>query len=208
MNSIKAFGVAAVVFGMAACAPSQAQRVDDKADRIASHERFAPSDPAFNREDPMAKIACKGDSDCPAGALCHPGQRMCFSAHPSPRMLEIVTVPGASRDGLCRAYTVYFAFDSIELVPEASRTLGHDANCIVARHDERVVLEAHADARGDKGYNVDLSRRRGEAVRTFLSANGVKATIEIISRGESDPAMSGTSERDYAYNRRVEIQLK
>ena len=58
---------------------------------------------------------------------------------------------------------------------------------LIRQKPERVVLSAHTDERGSDAYNLDLSRRRGEAVRRFLQARGVTQPIEVVARGESQP---------------------
>ena len=70
----------------------------------------------------------------------------------------------------------------------------------------RVVLEAHADERGTREYNIALSERRGRAVRqlmTLLAAN--PGQIEVVGYGEERPAVLGSDESAWSQNRRVEI---
>ena len=41
--------------------------------------------------------------------------------------------------------------------------------------------------------------------QTLTPRGGSRRPIEVLGRGEEDPLMTGDSERDYAFNRRVEI---
>ena len=68
-------------------------------------------------------------------------------------------------------------------------------------------LEGHADERGSREYNIGLGERRAQAVRQMLMIQGVSASqIQTVSFGEERPEALGSSESDYAQNRRVEIK--
>ena len=71
---------------------------------------------------------------------------------------------------------VFFAFDSADL--NARARLEVERMATVLNHPQaitrRVVLEGHTDAIGTEVYNLDLSRRRAEAVAQELVARGVR----------------------------------
>jgi peptidoglycan-associated lipoprotein len=70
-----------------------------------------------------------------------------------------------------------------------------------------VRLEGHADERGSREYNIGLGERRAQAVRQMLLIQGVSADqIATVSFGEERPVGFGSSEADYAQNRRVEFK--
>lgn len=83
------------------------------------------------------------------------------------------------------------------------------AQVLIRQAPERIAISAHTDERGADAYNLELSRRRGEAVRRFLQARGVTQPIEVIAKGESqpldllDPEHYG-QEEVWRMNRRVE----
>jgi outer membrane protein OmpA-like peptidoglycan-associated protein len=177
---------------------------------LAEDARFAKADPRFYRDDPATKHRCRVDKDCPEGAMCHPGTRVCFTSYPGPGMVD-VTFSSMSvgqlrgKNRTCVLVRVYFPSGSLDLVEEARRWLDYDARCLSVLEKKRVILTAHSDAKGGAAGNLALSRKRGEIVKEYLKQRGVDAPIEVIGRGEEDPLMTGDSERDYAYNRRVEI---
>ncbi len=79
----------------------------------------------------------------------------------------------------------------------------------LAEHPEfaRVDVEGHADERGTDEYNLDLSKLRGERVRAVLVRLGVSVEVQVMARGESSPRASGSGERAWRQNRRVEFVL-
>ena len=100
---------------------------------------------------------------------------------------------------------IYFEFDSSEV-------RGADQD-VVSRHAMQlggggdIRLEGHADERGSREYNIGLGERRAQAVRQMLLIQGVSADqISTVSFGEERPVGFGSSEADYAQNRRVEFK--
>lgn len=67
-------------------------------------------------------------------------------------------------------------------------------------------VEGHADIRGTRQYNLQLSRRRARAVRKALIAFGVQAgSIETLGFGEARPRDPGHTSEAHQNNRRVEF---
>jgi hypothetical protein len=204
-----ALALAASLVLLPACAAPRAGTLEDRSGVITAAARPDVPDRAFlSAETPPQ--ACHVDGDCPAGSLCHPGAGLCFAGHPLPRMLDVSYVyeDASGTAGPCALVPIYFAFDDARLVREAGRWLDHDKRCLDARQPRRVVVTGYADARGDRTYNVTLSRRRGEVVRGFLKEKGLDAQVEVVAMGAEDPLRRGDTEHDYAYNRRVEIEVK
>ncbi|PXA97052.1 hypothetical protein DMC47_15885 [Nostoc sp. 3335mG] len=72
--------------------------------------------------------------------------------------------------------------------------------------DKRFLIEGHTDARGGVPLNMNLSRRRAEAVAQFLESQGVeRSRIEIRGFGPNVP-LPGRNAYD-PRNRRVEARL-
>lgn len=69
-----------------------------------------------------------------------------------------------------------------------------------------VIVAGHTDSIGARAYNLDLSRRRADALVDFLAQNGVDRS-RLDARGYGfDRPLPGTSARAAA-NRRVEISV-
>lgn len=101
---------------------------------------------------------------------------------------------------------VYFDFDKSEIRTEFRTVLNAHAMNLVANPGMTVVLEGHADERGTREYNLALGERRAQAVADYLMLKGAAASqIDTVSYGEERPVALGSTEADYAENRRVEI---
>jgi len=102
---------------------------------------------------------------------------------------------------------IYFDFDSSEVRPQDRDLVSRHAMQMSDNTRANVRLEGHADERGSREYNIGLGERRSQAIRQMLMIQGVPASqISTVSFGEERPASFGSSESDYAQNRRVEIK--
>ena len=102
---------------------------------------------------------------------------------------------------------IYFDFDSSEVRPQDQSIVSRHAVQLGENSRANVRLEGHADERGSREYNIGLGERRSQAVRQLLMIQGVSASqISTVSFGEERPASFGSTEGDYAQNRRVEIK--
>jgi OmpA-OmpF porin, OOP family len=102
---------------------------------------------------------------------------------------------------------VNFQFDKAELTGPARETLDSVAARLTAKDGLSILIEGHTDAFGSDEYNAKLGQDRAEAVRRHLVERGVKPdSIEVVSRGEQEPAASNQTEEGRAHNRRVELE--
>ena len=102
---------------------------------------------------------------------------------------------------------IYFEFDSSEVRAADQDLVSRHAMQLGNNPSASVRLEGHADERGSREYNIGLGERRAQAVRQMLMIQGVSADqISTVSFGEERPVGFGSSESDYAQNRRVEFK--
>lgn len=102
---------------------------------------------------------------------------------------------------------VYFDYDRATIPQEEYEKMYAHAAYLAAYPNIRVRLEAHADERGSREYNLALAERRGRAAAKFLEANGVQPSqINMVSYGEERPMVDGHSESAWSRNRRVEMK--
>jgi peptidoglycan-associated lipoprotein len=101
---------------------------------------------------------------------------------------------------------VLFAFDDDSLTPQAEEVITKAAAFLLSRPDLGVVLRGHTDERGTEPYNIALGQRRAHSVRQRLIARGIPpARVQTISFGQFLPIAPGSTETEYAKNRRVEF---
>jgi outer membrane protein OmpA-like peptidoglycan-associated protein len=102
--------------------------------------------------------------------------------------------------------SVLFRSDEAGLLPEATTRLGQVTDALMSTKERTILIEGHTDSQGADAYNVELSQRRAEAVRTFLTSRGYDASrIRAVGIGEARPIADNTTAEGRANNRRVEI---
>jgi outer membrane protein OmpA-like peptidoglycan-associated protein len=113
--------------------------------------------------------------------------------------------------------SVFFAFDDTSLTPEARVKIRATAMVLSERQSaaREISVEGHTDSVGPAGYNLDLSRRRAEAVARELVLNGIRRErISTIGFGETRPLVpqdkpqGRTSSHGDVSNRRVELIIR
>jgi outer membrane protein OmpA-like peptidoglycan-associated protein len=105
--------------------------------------------------------------------------------------------------------SVLFDFDSDTIRPDAERTLAELAAVLEAQSGRPVRIEGHTDSIASDAYNLDLSRRRAEAVKRWLVAHGAKAAgLTSLGLGESRPVADNGTAAGRQLNRRVEVIME
>jgi peptidoglycan-associated lipoprotein len=101
-----------------------------------------------------------------------------------------------------------FGYDAAGLDDAAQEALRQTATWLRAHPEFNVLIEGHCDERGTEQYNLALGDRRADAAVTFLAASGVDRTrMRTVSYGEERPFANGSSEEDWAQNRRAHVVL-
>ena len=101
-----------------------------------------------------------------------------------------------------------FAFDSAVLSDRAKSGLDKAAKDLKAS-GKSADINGYADSTGNPSYNVDLSKRRAQAVADYLEKDGVAADkLTVKGYGATDFVDTNDTAEGRAKNRRVEIVLK
>ena len=104
---------------------------------------------------------------------------------------------------------VAFAFNSAQLSDLGKGQVYLAAQRLKEKADITIVIEGHADNRGDDGYNRKLGLERAQTVMNELAALGVdRGRMATASLGESRPLIGNDTPWAHAVNRRVEFQVK
>jgi outer membrane protein OmpA-like peptidoglycan-associated protein len=117
-----------------------------------------------------------------------------------------------SREGNLLAITfkgdVSFDTDSAEVKPGFNSEINRVSEVLKQYPATVIRVEGHTDSRGSDAYNMDLSKRRSEAVKNLLVQRGIESNrIEIIAFGETMPVATNDTEAGRQKNRRVEIKI-
>jgi outer membrane protein OmpA-like peptidoglycan-associated protein len=109
--------------------------------------------------------------------------------------------------GRVALYGIFFDFDKAEVKPESEPTLAEIAAMLKASPKLSVLIVGHTDSQGTFDYNIDLSRRRADAVvKTLVARHGIEARrLRGAGVGMQAPTASNDEEEGRAKNRRVEI---
>jgi peptidoglycan-associated lipoprotein len=98
---------------------------------------------------------------------------------------------------------VFFAYDSVDLGPEARAVLQKNSDFLKKRTSTKVLVEGHADSRGTNEYNLALGERRAGAARDYIVSLGIPVDrVTIVSKGEEQPVCREENEACWAKNRR------
>jgi outer membrane protein OmpA-like peptidoglycan-associated protein len=142
-----------------------------------------------------------GASDAQAAASEQRAQQANDALHRSPAKPDgrgmVIVLPGS----------VLFRSNGADLLPAALKRLDEVASVVVAQ-EQSAVVEGHTDSKGSPWKNVDLSRRRAEAVRRYLVSRGCP-TDRLVARGMGSdrPVADNASGEGRASNRRIEIVI-
>ena len=106
-------------------------------------------------------------------------------------------------------FTVYFDFDKSVINPAGQEVINQVLAAAQAHAPSSVSVTGHTDRAGPEDYNMALSLRRADSVRSALIAGGIAADkITVAGRGESEPAVPTADGVREPKNRRVEIILQ
>ncbi len=139
---------------------------------------------------------------------------------------KLVELDRSTRDALERAeaagklaegkfvYSLVLSDDAVKF-PVNRHALSKDAEAKLMEFAERLKgenknvyleIQGHTDSSGPDMYNLELGEARAEAVRRFLSKQGIALNrMSTISYGEEDPVEKNTSRKGRAQNRRVVV---
>ncbi len=125
----------------------------------------------------------------------------------------LITVDAASlandinRTGHASVYGIYFDTGKADIKPESDATLKEIAKLLQGDPSLKLHVVGHTDNQGALDMNMDLSRRRADAVLGALTTKyAVPAgRLRAFGCGPYSPVASNDSEDGRAKNRRVEL---
>lgn len=160
-------------------------------------------------------IGCPGrqllDTPCPvpaavtAAAEPAPAPEPAYVAPPAPAPAAYVAPVSMPPQKLVLE-GVNFDFDKATLRQEDIAIIEKDVTGLDKWGNVNIEVAGHTDNRGSDKYNLKLSQRRAEAVRTYLISKGIAADrLTAKGYGESQPVADNATDEGRFKNRRVEL---
>ncbi len=101
-----------------------------------------------------------------------------------------------------------FDVDSAVLKPGAVDEINRVADVLIKYPKTTISIEGHTDSKGSEDYNMELSKKRAEAVKTTLIGKGLTpARLTTLGFGESKPVASNDTAEGRQMNRRVRVVI-
>jgi OmpA-OmpF porin, OOP family len=117
---------------------------------------------------------------------------------PPPPPPAVVCTPGP--------YIVFFEWDKSDITPEAASILDNAVSAYQSCGNAQVMLAGYTDTSGTPRYNLGLSQRRADAVKSYLAGRGIgEGVITTQAFGETNLRVQTADGVRELQNRRVEI---
>jgi len=103
---------------------------------------------------------------------------------------------------------ILFGFDSAALKPAAYPLLDEAVTILKKNPGIMIEIQGHTDNIGPEAYNLKLSERRAQAVKSYLEQKGI-ASSRLTSKGygEAEPVAANDTEEGRQENRRVRVKV-
>ena len=123
-------------------------------------------------------------------------------------LLIVIAAPATAQADGGQPFRIFFDWGKPELTKDAQSILDEALTAYRKAAPQRIDIGAHTDRSGSAAVNLAASRRRGAAVKTYLTEHGVPASaISVSAYGESRPIVPTEDGVREMQNRRVEISF-
>src|SRR5690606_15884642 len=103
---------------------------------------------------------------------------------------------------------IKFEYDSAKVRKSSSPKLDKAIEVLQRFPDVRLEVVGHSDDKGTREYNLDLSKRRAEAVVDYIVAGGIdRSRLRSRGAGPDEPMVPNDSNANRAKNRRTEFRV-
>ena len=106
------------------------------------------------------------------------------------------------------AKDIVFEVDKAKIRPSSDKALQEVVTVLKENPSLNLTVEGHTDSTGTNEYNLELSKKRADAVKDYLVDAGIDAKrIETVGYGESRPVAENDGVTGRTENRRVVLIL-
>jgi outer membrane protein OmpA-like peptidoglycan-associated protein len=122
--------------------------------------------------------------------------------------LDPIRVAAIAEESSIVLNNVFFDFDKSVLKAESYPELDRLVKIMKDKGTMHVEVSGHTDAMGPERYNLELSRKRANAVANYLSDHGIeKSRLKVNFFGENNPVDTNDTVEGRSKNRRVEFKI-
>jgi len=143
----------------------------------------------FNLEKAKPKPSTDGNGDDPngggPGGIGPNGEKLDENGNPIPEFEEIVVEINQP----IRLNNIFYEFDDDKILTESEQDLSVLLDLMQRYPDMVIELSSHTDYRGNNDYNENLSQRRANSAKKWLTEKGIDPLrIKAVGYGEKLPA--------------------
>ncbi len=110
-------------------------------------------------------------------------------------------------DGALSRARIEFESNKTTLTPQGLAALEQLVPILQSAPQASIEIGGHTDAFGAPEYNLDLSRRRAEAVRQHLMKRGLTNHFTAVGYGATKPRSKDQTQAALKRNRRIELRV-
>ena len=104
--------------------------------------------------------------------------------------------------------SIEFESNTTTIPPRGRATLDQLIALLRRAPPTAIEIGGHTDQYGAPDYNLELSRRRAEAVRQYFISHGLTNQFTAVGYGASRPLSVAQTRSGLRHNRRIELRLK
>ncbi len=188
-----------------ASAQAQADRLKHENDARTAAARTEAD--RLKQENDAQRARAQADRDRAAGERAQAeAEKVELRARLLQQFSTILETRDSARGLIVNMSDVLFDTAKFTLRPAAREKLAKVAGVVSGHPGLMLEVEGHTDSMGEDDYNQGLSERRGEAVRDYLTGQGVpQNSVTSQGFGEARPVASNQNAAGRQQNRRVEL---
>lgn len=134
-------------------------------------------------------------------------------------LAEIATLSGinketsSTKNAISFNANINFKKNTAELEPSSHSELDKVATMLTKNKDYTVEIISHTDSKGDDADNLELTKKRSSAVKSYLVSKGIAPTrMKSIGKGETEPKNKcknkvNCTDEEHAENLRTELKF-